>query len=221
MEAHVRGALRPTSRARTGRCSATSTGSPATPRGSCRRTSTGYARSASTTAPSSRSPPSPLGSTTSTASPTRWASTGTEPGSRARQRAPTPSCESMEPGSRDSVGEGAREHRPAYGSDGDHVSKPPREEIVRAVCRLIREADRMRYLPWISESRRSPGAFRRAGDDRFAQESHRWPLQGSFLRCARFSSWREVPSPGPRVALTRARETTETGSAAIKRRPWQ
>jgi pyruvate/2-oxoglutarate/acetoin dehydrogenase E1 component/TPP-dependent pyruvate/acetoin dehydrogenase alpha subunit len=33
-----------------------------------------------------------------------------------------------------------REHRPAYGSDGDYFSKPSREEIFRAVYDLMREA---------------------------------------------------------------------------------
>ena len=32
----------------------------------------------------------------------------------------------------------AREHRPAYGSDGDYFSKPGREEVVREVYRLVR-----------------------------------------------------------------------------------
>jgi len=32
-----------------------------------------------------------------------------------------------------------REHRPAYGSDGDYFSKPSRDEVVRAVHRLVRE----------------------------------------------------------------------------------
>jgi pyruvate/2-oxoglutarate/acetoin dehydrogenase E1 component len=31
-----------------------------------------------------------------------------------------------------------REHRPAYGSDGDYFSKPGREEVVRAVHALVR-----------------------------------------------------------------------------------
>jgi pyruvate/2-oxoglutarate/acetoin dehydrogenase E1 component len=33
-----------------------------------------------------------------------------------------------------------REHRPAYGSDGDYFSKPGREEIFRAVYALVRES---------------------------------------------------------------------------------
>ncbi|MCB1009566.1 MAG: transketolase [Acidobacteria bacterium] len=32
-----------------------------------------------------------------------------------------------------------REHRPAYGSDGDYFSKPSRDEVVRALFRLVRE----------------------------------------------------------------------------------
>ncbi len=39
-----------------------------------------------------------------------------------------------------------REHRPAYGSDGDYFSKPSREEIVRAAYALVRES-RPRDLP--------------------------------------------------------------------------
>jgi len=39
------------------------------------------------------------------------------------------------------VGESAREHCPAYSSDGDYVSKPSRGEIVRAMYSLIYEAD--------------------------------------------------------------------------------
>jgi 2-oxoisovalerate dehydrogenase E1 component len=39
----------------------------------------------------------------------------------------------------------AREHRPAYGSDGDYFSKPSREEIFRAVYGLVRTADPSRY----------------------------------------------------------------------------
>lgn len=35
----------------------------------------------------------------------------------------------------------AREHRPAYGSDGDYFSKPSREEIFRAVYGLMHESD--------------------------------------------------------------------------------
>lgn len=35
----------------------------------------------------------------------------------------------------------AREHRPAYGSDGDYFSKPSREDVVREVYRLLRDDD--------------------------------------------------------------------------------
>ncbi len=35
----------------------------------------------------------------------------------------------------------AREHRPAYGSDGDYFSKPSREDVVRAVYRLVHADD--------------------------------------------------------------------------------
>jgi pyruvate/2-oxoglutarate/acetoin dehydrogenase E1 component/TPP-dependent pyruvate/acetoin dehydrogenase alpha subunit len=35
----------------------------------------------------------------------------------------------------------AREHRPAYGSDGDYFSKPSREDVVRAVYQLVRDDD--------------------------------------------------------------------------------
>jgi pyruvate/2-oxoglutarate/acetoin dehydrogenase E1 component/TPP-dependent pyruvate/acetoin dehydrogenase alpha subunit len=38
-----------------------------------------------------------------------------------------------------------REHRPAYGSDGDYFSKPSREEIFRAVYGLMREAAPSRF----------------------------------------------------------------------------
>ncbi|MCM2270926.1 MAG: thiamine pyrophosphate-dependent enzyme, partial [Thermoanaerobaculia bacterium] len=38
-----------------------------------------------------------------------------------------------------------REHRPAFGSDGDYFSKPSREEIVRAVYALMRESQPSRY----------------------------------------------------------------------------
>ncbi|HVS32829.1 MAG TPA: thiamine pyrophosphate-dependent enzyme [Thermoanaerobaculia bacterium] len=39
----------------------------------------------------------------------------------------------------------AREHRPAYGSDGDYWSKPNRESIFAGVYELMREADPRRY----------------------------------------------------------------------------
>lgn len=38
-----------------------------------------------------------------------------------------------------------REHRPAYGSDGDYFSKPSRDEIFRAVYDLMREAAPQRF----------------------------------------------------------------------------
>ena len=34
----------------------------------------------------------------------------------------------------------SREHRPAYGSDGDYFSKPSRDEIFRAIYGLMRDA---------------------------------------------------------------------------------
>ncbi len=39
----------------------------------------------------------------------------------------------------------AREHRPAYGSDGDYFSKPNREDVVEAAYRLLHESDPRRY----------------------------------------------------------------------------
>ncbi len=41
----------------------------------------------------------------------------------------------------------AREHRPAYGSDGDYSSKPNRESIFEAVYDLARERDPVRFPP--------------------------------------------------------------------------
>jgi pyruvate/2-oxoglutarate/acetoin dehydrogenase E1 component len=38
-----------------------------------------------------------------------------------------------------------REHRPAYGSDGDYFSKPNREEVFDAVYALLHEADPRRH----------------------------------------------------------------------------
>ena len=35
----------------------------------------------------------------------------------------------------------AKEHRPAYGSDGDYFSKPNREQIFEAVCNIMHEAN--------------------------------------------------------------------------------
>mgnify|MGYP001566315042 CR=1 FL=1 len=43
-----------------------------------------------------------------------------------------------------------REHRPAYGSDGDYFSKPSREEIFRAVYGLMRETKPSRLPPLLS-----------------------------------------------------------------------
>ena len=39
----------------------------------------------------------------------------------------------------------AKEHRPAYGSDGDYFSKPNTEEVVEKVYALMREADPEKY----------------------------------------------------------------------------
>ena len=39
----------------------------------------------------------------------------------------------------------AKEHRPAYGSDGDYFSKPSREEIFRAVYRLMHDSAPRRF----------------------------------------------------------------------------
>ncbi len=39
----------------------------------------------------------------------------------------------------------AKEHRPAYGSDGDYFSKPNREQIFEAVCEMMNEADPKRF----------------------------------------------------------------------------
>jgi 2-oxoisovalerate dehydrogenase E1 component len=39
----------------------------------------------------------------------------------------------------------AREHRPAYGTDGDYFSKPNREQIFEAVCEIMHEANPKRY----------------------------------------------------------------------------
>ena len=40
-----------------------------------------------------------------------------------------------------------REHRPAYGSDGDYFSKPSRDEIFRAIYGLMRDAAPARFPP--------------------------------------------------------------------------
>ena len=39
----------------------------------------------------------------------------------------------------------AKEHRPAYGSDGDYWSKPNRESIFAAVYAMLREANPRKY----------------------------------------------------------------------------
>jgi pyruvate/2-oxoglutarate/acetoin dehydrogenase E1 component len=39
----------------------------------------------------------------------------------------------------------AKEHRPAYGSDGDYFSKPNRESVFTAVYELVHEADPGRF----------------------------------------------------------------------------
>ena len=39
----------------------------------------------------------------------------------------------------------SREHRPAYGSDGDYFSKPNREQVFEAVYGLMRESDPKRF----------------------------------------------------------------------------
>ena len=39
----------------------------------------------------------------------------------------------------------SRQHRPAYGSDGDYFSKPNREDIFQAAYELMRESDPSRY----------------------------------------------------------------------------
>jgi 2-oxoisovalerate dehydrogenase E1 component len=39
----------------------------------------------------------------------------------------------------------AKDHRPAYGSDGDYWSKPNRESIFAAVYGLMRESDPGKY----------------------------------------------------------------------------
>ena len=39
----------------------------------------------------------------------------------------------------------AKEHRPAYGSDGDYFSKPSSEDIFEAVYDLMRETDPVKF----------------------------------------------------------------------------
>jgi pyruvate/2-oxoglutarate/acetoin dehydrogenase E1 component len=41
----------------------------------------------------------------------------------------------------------AKEHRPAYGSDGDYWSKPNRETVFDAVYELMRESDPRKFPP--------------------------------------------------------------------------
>ena len=43
----------------------------------------------------------------------------------------------------------AREHRPAFGSDGDYFSKPNREQIVEIVYGLMRESDPRRFPEYL------------------------------------------------------------------------
>ena len=44
----------------------------------------------------------------------------------------------------------AREHRPAYGSDGDYYSKPGEDDLFRKVMNIMHERDpqRFRYIPY-------------------------------------------------------------------------
>jgi pyruvate/2-oxoglutarate/acetoin dehydrogenase E1 component/TPP-dependent pyruvate/acetoin dehydrogenase alpha subunit len=44
----------------------------------------------------------------------------------------------------------AKEHRPAFGSDGDYFSKPNREQIVETVYAMMRESDPNRFPPILS-----------------------------------------------------------------------
>ncbi len=39
----------------------------------------------------------------------------------------------------------AKEHRPAYGSDGDYFSKPNREQIIRVICSMMHESNPKRF----------------------------------------------------------------------------
>jgi pyruvate/2-oxoglutarate/acetoin dehydrogenase E1 component len=39
----------------------------------------------------------------------------------------------------------AKEHRPAYGSDGDYYSKPNAEDVIEAVLALMKEAQPARF----------------------------------------------------------------------------
>ena len=54
----------------------------------------------------------------------------------------------------------AKEHRPAYASDGDYWSKPSAEEVFRAVYELLHEAEPARFPVFY----RSPRATTRPGD---------------------------------------------------------
>ena len=40
----------------------------------------------------------------------------------------------------------SKEHRPAYGSDGDYFSKPNVDEMVERIYSLMRESDPERFL---------------------------------------------------------------------------
>lgn len=42
-----------------------------------------------------------------------------------------------------------KDHRPAYGSDGDYFSKPNREQIIEAVYALLHEAEPSRFPAWL------------------------------------------------------------------------
>ncbi|MCX7605853.1 MAG: thiamine pyrophosphate-dependent enzyme [Bacteroidia bacterium] len=44
----------------------------------------------------------------------------------------------------------AKDHRPAYGSDGDYFSKPQVESVIEAIYALLREAEPGRYPPLFS-----------------------------------------------------------------------
>jgi pyruvate/2-oxoglutarate/acetoin dehydrogenase E1 component len=41
----------------------------------------------------------------------------------------------------------SKEHRPAYGSDGDYFSKPNREQICRTICEMMHESNPTRFRP--------------------------------------------------------------------------
>jgi hypothetical protein len=41
----------------------------------------------------------------------------------------------------------AKEHRPAYSSDGDYFSKPNSDEVFEKVYALMREADPQQFKP--------------------------------------------------------------------------